>query len=843
MAERNVNLNINVNGNDQLNDVNKNIQKANINAAELAENTIKLTKGIAGGFELASQAAGVFGEKNAEAFEKTIARATQYVALSNALKDVAEGFGKANISALAETVKGFTKAGIGAKLFGNTTRIAIASTGIGLLLVALGAVVANWELIVEKVNEFTDSIPFIKQIKDEIDRLGGVLNIIQASFAGIIGLFKSGTSAVDEFNKAIAEGIAEKKLEKQLEAQEKLNKENQRAIELLRAQGGEEQKIFELRRKNLNDNIKLLEKKNDLSDEELETLENYRQQLKLLDIEEKKFRLDQQKRSLDRIKDARKEQKEIEDAKAKELLEQIKAEEDQAKRIRDIKIKLEQNEYKRAIDAINANFDDQVDALDINSKRYTEEVLLLNDLRNQEIKKQQDRFSKEQSERQKLENEQYINQFKRLISEIGASRALVDFFVGSEINEDGSISVWVKEQSEELQAFNQRITKTFYLFGAGTKEAEAFISELNNTTDKYNQTLEQQGFRFEVVKNKLGEYSVQLVQLTKDQRLALETSARFQQINEREVLEENLKEYKEYLKNKTELTDEEQAVLNEIRDEEFAAAAESIIAYGDLASQGINAIFDRLIFRQQQALNQLAFDQERVNNLYEETVNNRRALEEELETAEGARRVEILNSIKAEANAEKQLAAEREKLRRKEIDIQNKIAMAEYRNAVINAAILTAQAILNALQTVPPASFAFAAVAAAISAIQTGVVIANKPQPIQYASGGYTDGLGYVDSTGHEVAGVVHANEYVVPSKVLNTSKGSRMVETLEAMRKGGKPFADGGFSTTPAINSTAGAGTEALISALRGLQLQVAVTEINQVQSQVAVTQDRASV
>lgn len=70
-----------------------------------------------------------------------------------------------------------------------------------------------------------------------------------------------------------------------------------------------------------------------------------------------------------------------------------------------------------------------------------------------------------------------------------------------------------------------------------------------------------------------------------------------------------------------------------------------------------------------------------------------------------------------------------------------------------------------------------------------------------FAEGGFTgSGEGFSDSTGHQVAGVVHANEYVVPTKVLSTPQGGQMVGLLEAMRRGS--FADGGF-TTPTMSAS----------------------------------------
>ena len=78
---------------------------------------------------------------------------------------------------------------------------------------------------------------------------------------------------------------------------------------------------------------------------------------------------------------------------------------------------------------------------------------------------------------------------------------------------------------------------------------------------------------------------------------------------------------------------------------------------------------------------------------------------------------------------------------------------------------------------------ALAAIVAAIGAAQLGVVAAQ--QPPSYAKGGYTKGLGFTDETGHEVAGVVHGKEYVIPAMLLADPQVARVTEWIEAKRTG----------------------------------------------------------
>jgi hypothetical protein len=89
---------------------------------------------------------GVFGLLGVESdklgeFEKKAASA---IAFGMGIKDVSEGF--------QQLAKSEALATIGAKLFGNTLKTALVSTGIGALVVALGVIVAYWDDIMAAVS-------------------------------------------------------------------------------------------------------------------------------------------------------------------------------------------------------------------------------------------------------------------------------------------------------------------------------------------------------------------------------------------------------------------------------------------------------------------------------------------------------------------------------------------------------------------------------------------------------------------------------------------------------------------------------------------------------------------
>ncbi len=88
----------------------------------------------------------------------------------------------------------------------------------------------------------------------------------------------------------------------------------------------------------------------------------------------------------------------------------------------------------------------------------------------------------------------------------------------------------------------------------------------------------------------------------------------------------------------------------------------------------------------------------------------------------------------------------------------------------------------------------FAAIVGGIGAIQLGLVASQ--QPPSYARGGRTKGIGFTDESGHEVAGVVHANEYVIPQWLRKDPEVARVEEWLEAKRLRGSAtdsYAQGG--------------------------------------------------
>lgn len=124
---------------------------------------------------------------------------------------------------------------------------------------------------------------------------------------------------------------------------------------------------------------------------------------------------------------------------------------------------------------------------------------------------------------------------------------------------------------------------------------------------------------------------------------------------------------------------------------------------------------------------------------------------------------------------------------------------------------------------------AFPPIAAALKALATLNFGANITRLRSLHTGGYTSNEGMPDPNvpGRRIVGVVHDNEYVVPTHVLNTPEGAALAARLEGLRG----FQDGGY-TSRQITS-AGLNEASLIRMLDDVFARmpspvVAVEEIN---------------
>lgn len=159
---------------------------------------ISTATGIAGAFSVAQGAVALFGDEN-EDLQKALLKVQGTMAILNGLQAVQATLNKD--SAFSVTVLGAAQTAYNA-VVGTSTglmkvfRLALAATGIGAVILLIGALVANWDKISVSVGNS------IKPLKDFSDKLGGIKGI----FTGVVQSLKAGFGQIGEIVKAIASG-------------------------------------------------------------------------------------------------------------------------------------------------------------------------------------------------------------------------------------------------------------------------------------------------------------------------------------------------------------------------------------------------------------------------------------------------------------------------------------------------------------------------------------------------------------------------------------------------------------------------------------------------------------
>jgi len=251
-----------------------------------------IAAGALAGFEGAMGLVGVQSEDAQQAILKVQSALAVSQGL-DVLQQIPDTF--RNIKAVAVNAFGAIKGAIGA-------------TGIGLLVVALGALYANWDALKKLVG---DSVPALKEGTKQFDKLKevffgvgnaivqylltpfkAVLKLLQLDFKGAIGEIKKGYDVIGNYEKGAAkerqdqnDAYAKKRLEKQIK-----NKENEIAIA---KESGKD--TYNLEKDNLHRKL-LLNKGNQ------EELEKIRQEERLLDATHKKALEDKQKAHNDELR-------------------------------------------------------------------------------------------------------------------------------------------------------------------------------------------------------------------------------------------------------------------------------------------------------------------------------------------------------------------------------------------------------------------------------------------------------------------------------------------------------------------------------------------------------------
>jgi len=144
---------------------------------------VQATQGLAAGFEIAQGAAALFGSEN-EDLQKVIAQTTAAMAIANGLQQIsALLLEESKLKTFALTAAQAAYNGVISLTTGalKGLRLALAATGVGAIIVALGAVVAYWDEIkasITGVNEEQEKLNATSQanLKAEQDKLEAIGN-------------------------------------------------------------------------------------------------------------------------------------------------------------------------------------------------------------------------------------------------------------------------------------------------------------------------------------------------------------------------------------------------------------------------------------------------------------------------------------------------------------------------------------------------------------------------------------------------------------------------------------------------------------------------------------------
>lgn len=344
-----------------------------ITSTEKAESVKKFSEGLVGGFQAAAGASLLFGEQTSEALQKAQARVIALFAVTDGLKKLTEAFNAKNVAGLKAVVQGFKQSSIAAKLFGTTTKAAIASTGIGLIIILIATLIANFDKLKQAAIDNFDKIkqalmfiaPPIYLIIEGVEKLrekfGDLQNFVAGVSAAITKFLQtfSFKQAAQEFDEIIEKEKELDRLRKDYNDTIEETLENyENEIALLGEYGDKQQEILDKEKKRnefIVENLKAQQRLGKLKEDELKTLKNAEFQLKILEVRQQKIN----QQNAEAVKQAEEKlaaEKKVNDEKEKQrVLDEIAEKRRIAELQRNIqlqKIGIEQTQVEEAINEL-----------------------------------------------------------------------------------------------------------------------------------------------------------------------------------------------------------------------------------------------------------------------------------------------------------------------------------------------------------------------------------------------------------------------------------------------------------------------------------------------------------
>ena len=295
-------------------------------------------QGVAGGFAAVQGALGLVGSES-ENVQKTLLKVQSALALSEGLNSVmAAKDAFVNLGAVIKS--GVTSA------FGSL-RSAIISTGIGALAIGVGLLIANFDKVKAAVLNLFPGLGKLSSF------FGGLIQSV-TDFVGVTSAAERALASLEKQTKRGNEGIEAR-------------------IKILTAQGGKEKEIFELSKKQGENELNLLraklKDKKKLSDDELKQFRDLKVNQQVLDAQEKKRQDDDAKEAANK---GAEQGKAAAEKRKQQTAERLAAEKEAADRINQLvgeaAVAQIDNEYEAKKKAIQNQLDREIKDVNDNEK-------------------------------------------------------------------------------------------------------------------------------------------------------------------------------------------------------------------------------------------------------------------------------------------------------------------------------------------------------------------------------------------------------------------------------------------------------------------------------------------
>jgi hypothetical protein len=425
--------------------------------------------GVAGGFAALQGGMALFGKENKNV-EAALLKVNAAMALSqglNAVGDSIDSFKNLGTQIKATTTfqtlnnaatqtavtiqKAFGIATVQTSVGFNILKGAIAATGIGLLVVALGLAVENFD----KISNWIKNSPLGTLAK-------GVGNLVE-QFTDFIGVTSE----------------AERNLDKLSVANKRANEDIENRIKILKAQGGSEKEIYELSKQRneneLNDLRNASKVKGTLSEEEQKKFRDLKVQQLVLTAEFNKKSAEEDKKAAEEAKKKRDEANKqvIEDKKSADkmlldlqksnTLSVIEDENEKAKKLLEIDSKAKEDEINQL--KINQSVKDEL--IRLNNQKLVNDKLVI------------EKKAKEDLDKKQKEEQTNLNAFNEKITEI-KNAAIVDDNKKAEAERLSKLKKQIEELEEDKNFIKLSLTEQAKIKQDLMKASEAEAQKAKN---------------------------------------------------------------------------------------------------------------------------------------------------------------------------------------------------------------------------------------------------------------------------------------------------------------------------------------------------------------------------